>query len=243
MNATAFETVNYEKQDNLALVTLNRPRVLNVYSTQMRDDLWQIFEAVRDDPDVHVVILSGAGRAFCAGADLSDFGKAPSRVIARQVRWERDLWGLLLGLDKPLIAALHGYTFGSGLEMALCCDLRLASEDAIFSFPEVSLSIIPAAGGSQTLPRAIGRGKALELLLTCERIDAAEAYRVGLVHRVFPPEHLLTEARAMANKLLCFDQRAVRSTKRAILRGLDLRLEEGLALERNLITLLWRRKT
>ena len=161
-----FETLLYEKQGGRAYVTLNRPQVLNIYNLQMRDELCQLLSAIRDDPEVLVVVFRGAGeRAFCAGADLSEFLTAPSPVIARQVRFERDVWGLFLSLPQPLIAALHGYVLGSGIEIALCCDLRIASEDVRFGLPEPSLGIIPAAGGTQTLPRTIGRAKSLEMLL------------------------------------------------------------------------------
>ncbi len=128
-----FQTVIYEKSENIAYITLNRPHVLNVYNLQMRDELYQILRAIKDDEEVKIAILKGAGnKAFCAGADLSEFLTAPSPVIARQVRWERDIWGLFLSLPQPLIGALHGYILGSGIEMALCCDLRIASEDARF---------------------------------------------------------------------------------------------------------------
>ena len=130
---TAFETLIYEKQGPIAWVTLNRPAVLNAYNLAMRDELYEVLEAIRDDPEVHGVILCGAGdRAFCAGADLTEFGTAPSQAIARQVRWERDVWGLFLGLDRPMVAAVHGYVLGSGMEMALLCDIRIAAEDAVF---------------------------------------------------------------------------------------------------------------
>jgi len=157
-----FQTVVYEKHDNIAYITLNRPQVLNVYNVQMRDELYQILGAIKDDDEVMAIILKGAGeKAFCAGADLSEFLTAPSPVIARQVRWERDLWGLFLSLTQPLIGALHGYVLGSGIEMALCCDLRIASEDAKFGLPEAGLGIIPAAGATQTLPRVVGQAKAI----------------------------------------------------------------------------------
>src|SRR4030067_2448380 len=124
----------------------------------MRNDLYEVLGAIKDDSEVRVAILSGAGeKAFCAGADLSEFLTAPSPIVARQVRFERDVWGLFLSLPQPLIAALHGYVLGSGIEMALCCDLRIASEDARFRLPEASLGIIPAAGGTQKLPRTVGR--------------------------------------------------------------------------------------
>ena len=136
--------------------------------------------------------MKGAGdRAFCAGADLTEFLTAPSPVIARQVRFERDVWGVFLSIHKPLIAALHGYVLGSGIEMALCCDIRIASDDTQFGVPEMGLGIIPAAGGSQTLPRIIGRGRALEMLLSGRRVSAAEALRMKLVNRVVPRADLL----------------------------------------------------
>jgi enoyl-CoA hydratase len=232
---SAFETIIYEKQDAIAYITLNRPQVLNVYNIKMRDELYQILGAIKDDPDVSVVILKGTGdKAFCAGADLSEFLTAPSPIIARQVRWERDVWGLFLSLSQPVVAALHGYVLGDGIEMALCCDLRIASEDAQFGTPEVGLGIIPAAGGTQTLPRTVGRGKALEMLLTGRRINAEEAYKAGLVNRVVPREKLLPTVEEIARKIASYNQMAVRCAKQAIVRGSDLPLKEGLELEKRL---------
>lgn len=233
-----FPTVIYEKTENIAYVTLNRPQVLNSYNTRMRDELYQILGAIKDDDEVAVVILKGAGdKAFCAGADLTEFLTAPSPVIARQVRHERDVWGLFLSLPQPVIAALHGYVLGSGLEMALCCDLRIAADDARFGFPEVPLGIIPAAGGTQTLPRAIGKSRALEMLLTARRIDAREAYDIGLVNQVVPRAELLPATEAIARKITRLAQEAVRYAKQAVVRGLDLPLAEGLELERKLAAL------
>ncbi|MFC2067022.1 enoyl-CoA hydratase/isomerase family protein [Chloroflexota bacterium] len=225
----------YEKQDDIAYVTLNRPQFLNAYNLQMRDELYQVLAAIRDDPEVRVAIFRGAGeRAFCAGADLSEFLTAPSPTIARQVRWERDIWGLFLSITKPLIAALHGYVLGSGIEIALCCDIRLASEDAQFGLPEVGLGILPAAGGSQTLPRTIGRAQALEILLTGRWIKAEEARRLKLVNRVVPRAELLPEAGRLANKIKAHSPLAVSHAKQAITRGLGLSLELGLELEARL---------
>ena len=137
---------------------MNRPRVMNAYNVLMRDELFVTLEAVRDDPDVRVAVISGAGeRAFCAGADLTEFGTAPSQAVARQVRWERDIWGLFLALGKPLVAAMRGYVIGSGVEIACLCDIRIAADDAQFAMPEVALGMIPAAGGTQTLRRVDGR--------------------------------------------------------------------------------------
>src|SRR5512139_847831 len=161
-----FETVLYEKKNSVAQVTLNRPQALNAFSVQMRDDLYEILGAIRADDEVRVAIFKGAGeKAFCTGADLKEFLTAPSVVKARWIRAVRDLWRLFLSMPQPLIAALHGYVLGSGIEIALYCDLRIASRDVIFGFPEVTLGILPAAGGTQTLPRALGLSGALDMLL------------------------------------------------------------------------------
>lgn len=230
-----FETITFEKNEGIGYVTLNRPRVLNAYNLRMRDEIYQVLGAIRDDPEVMAVIFSGAGeRAFSVGADITEFLTAPSPVIARQVRWERDVWGLFLSIPKPLIAALHGYVLGSGLEMALCCDLRIATENARLGLPEIMLGMIPPAGGTQNLPRTAGRAKALEMLLSGEWIDAREAYRIGLVNQVVAPQDLLPAAEGMARKIMSRSALAVRYAKEAVNRGLELSLEEGLELERKL---------
>ena len=230
-----FEVIIYQKQNDIGYVTLNRPQALNVYNLQMRDELYQALGAIKDDPEIKVAIFRGTGeRAFCAGADLTEFLTAPSPVIARQVRWERDVWGLFLSITKPLIAALHGYVLGSGIEIALCCDIRLASEDTQFGLPEVGLGIIPAAGGSQTLPRTIGRAKALEMLLTGRWIEAKEAHQLRLVNQVVPRHDLLPAAERLAKKIKNYNPIAVSCAKQAITRGLDLTLEQGLELEAKL---------
>jgi len=232
-----FETVVYQKLDTIAFVTLNRPRVLNVYNIRMRDELLQVLSAIKDDPEVMVAVFKGAGeRAFCAGADLSEFLTAPSPTIARQVRWERDVWGLFLSLPQPLIAALHGYVLGSGIEIALCCDIRIAAEDTQFGLPELGLGIIPAAGATQTLSRTIGRARACEMMVTGHRIDAEEAFAIGLVNRVVPRDELLSTAESMARQIALFDPAAVRKAKQAVVRGSDLTLPEGLKLEKRLAT-------
>ena len=230
-----FETLIYEKSDHIAYVTLNRPQALNVYNIQMRDDLYQVLGAIKDDPEVRVAIFKGAGeKAFCAGADLSEFLSAPSPIIARQARFGRDVWGLFLSIPQPLIAAVHGYVLGSGIEIMLCCDIRIASEDAKFGLPEGGLGILPAAGGTQTLPRAIGRARALEMLLTNRWLSSEEAYNTGLVNQVVLKNKLLETAEEMAKRIASFDPMVVRNAKQAVLRGLDLSLAEGLELERRL---------
>jgi enoyl-CoA hydratase/carnithine racemase len=230
-----FEVLIYEKRDGIAWVTLNRPKALNVYNLRMRDELYEVLGAIRDDPEVRVAVFKGAGKkAFCAGADLTEFLTAPPPVAARQARWERDLWGIFLGINRPLIAALHGYVLGSGIEIALCCDIRLASEDALFGLPEPELGILPAAGGSQTLPRTVGEAGALEMLLSGRWLKADEACRLKLVNRVVPRDSLLPEAEKLAGKLAAYRPQALSCAKQAVTRGLDLSLEQGLELEAKL---------
>ena len=234
-----FETIIYEKKDGTGYVTLNRPKALNAYNIKMRDELYQVLAAVRDDPDVRVIIFSGAGdKAFCAGADLTEFLTAPSPVIARQVRFERDVWTRFLGIDKPIIAALHGYVLGDGVEIAACCDIRLASENVSFGTPEMGLGIITAAGGSQTIPRIINRAQALDILITGRWVEAEEALKIKLVNRIVPREQLIPEAEKIAERIKSFRPEAVSFAKQAITRGLDMSLEQGLKLEAALGTLL-----
>jgi len=220
-----FETVIYERKGNIGYVTLNRPRVLNVFSVQMRDDLYEILHAIKVDDEIRAVIFKGAGeKAFCAGADLSEFLTAPSVVKARQIRLLRDLWGLFRSMPQPLIAALHGYVLGSGMEIALFCDIRIAAENAIFGLPEMGLAIIPGAGGTQTLPRVIGLSRSLDMLLTNRRMDAQEA--LG--------DRLLETAEEVAQKIASYYMTAVRNAKQAIHQGLDMPLQQGMDLERRL---------
>jgi enoyl-CoA hydratase len=230
-----FETVIYERNGNIGYVTLNRPRVLNVYSVQMRDDLYEVLSAIKLDDEIRAVILKGAGeKAFCAGADLSEFLTAPSVVKARQIRVLRDLWGLFRSMPQPLIAALHGYVLGSGMEIAMFCDIRIAAENVIFGLPEMGLGIIPGAGGTQTIPRVIGLSRSLDMLLTNRRMNAQEALDSGLVSRVVPVDRLLETADEIARKIASFNTVAVRNAKQAILQGLDMPLQQGLDLERRL---------
>ena len=227
--------VLYSKSGAVAHIVLNRPQVLNAYNVQMRDELFVTLEAVRDDPDVRVAVISGAGdRAFCAGADLTEFGAAPSQVIAREVRWERDIWGLFLSIHKPLIAAVRGYVIGSGVEIACLCDFRIAADDAQFAMPEVALGMIPAAGGTQTLRRVIGASRAMEIALTNRRIGVEEAKRIGLAHSVVNASALMAEANDVAQQLAALDPKALELARRAISEGLDMPLAAGLELERRL---------
>ncbi len=223
----------FEKSDDgVAWLTLNRPDVLNAMNMAVRDDLWSLLQAVRDDPEIRVAVFQGAGdRAFSAGADISEFGTAPSYVESRRARRDRDVWALMLEITKPLIAAMHGFAYGAGCELPLLCDIRIAADDARFALPEVTLGYIPSAGGTQTLPRTIPPGIARELILTGDTIDARRALAIGLVNRVVRRARLHDEAAAMAAKLAALPPDSVRAVKEAMLRGADLPLEDALRLE------------
>ena len=168
----------------LATITLNRPERLNAISMEMRDLIWTYLEACRDTPDVRVILFRGEGAAFSAGADISEFGTAPSVMEARNARHQRDLWGELIGHRCATVAAMHGYCFGAGLELPLCCDLRIAARGTTFALPEVTLGYIPSAGGTQTLPRTVPPGVAAQMILSGEPIGADAALRWGLVDEV-----------------------------------------------------------
>ena len=235
MSGEHFAACIYDKRGPVAYVILNRPEVINAFNVQMRDDLWEVFGAVADDPDVRALLLRGAGpKGFCSGADLTEFGTAPSQAAARRVRWQRDVFGRLLRLPKPVVAALHGHVVGSGVEMALLCDIRIAATDAVFSMPETSLGLVPGAGGTQTLPRFVRRGVALRMLLAGDSLDAGEALSAGLVQYVVPREALGEKTEELAGRLAALRPAAVAATKRALRAALDMPLEAGLAAERRM---------
>ena len=235
MPSTAPPLIRFEREGDIAFVTLDRPERLNAVSMQMRDALWGVLTALRDDPTVRCAVFAGAGdRAFSAGADITEFGSAPGLMDARAARQQRDLWGVMSTLSVPLIAAIHGFAYGAGCEMSMYCDLRVASEDARFAFPEVTLGYIPSAGGTQTVPRHAPRSEALRMVTSGEPLSAAEALRAGLVHSVVRREDLMPTARAWAERIAAADPVATRAAKRAILEGVDLPLADGLALERRL---------
>lgn len=231
--------VLYETLDGgrIAVVTLNRPERLNAYDVAMRDGLYEALSAVRDDPAVRAMILRGNGPAFSSGGDVAEFGSAPSPTRARQVRWLRDVWGTLWRLPAISIAAVHGYAVGGGFEMALLCDQCVASRGARFALPETGLGMIPGVAGTQTLPRLIGRARALRLVLAGEWLDARAAHELGLVGRVVTPGRLWPTALAAARRIARLDVSLVRRLKRAVNEGLDGSLIAGLGLEQRLMKL------
>jgi enoyl-CoA hydratase/carnithine racemase len=186
----------------LATITLNRPGRLNAINLEMRDLLWTYLAACRDTPEVRVILFRGEGAAFSAGADITEFGTAPSIMAARSARHDRDIWWELLNHRCLTVARMHGFCYGAGLELPLCCDYRIAEEGTRFALPEVTLGYIPSAGGTQTLPRLIPPGVAAHLILTGEPIDAVAAARWGLVDRVVPAAALDAEVDVFIDGLL-----------------------------------------
>jgi len=232
--SAAADAVLYDKDGAVGIIALNRPHVRNAYNVAMRDRLYETLQAVRDDPEVRAIVLCGRGPAFCSGGDVREFGTAPSPATARDVRWRRDVWGILRALPQPTIAAVHGYVVGGGLEMALLCDLCVATPEARFAYPETGLGMIPGVAGTQTTARAIGLGRALDVVLTGRWLDAATAARVGIVSRIVPGLDLLTEALDLARRLAALPTQLVARLKRAVDDGLDMSLSDGLALEQTL---------
>ncbi len=228
----SFATVQYRRAGRTAYVTLNRPEVLNVFSVQMRDDLFEVLSAIRLDDDIRVMVLNGAGdRAFCAGADLSEFLTAPSALAARQIRALRDLWGLMRSMPQPMVCALHGYVLGSGVELAMFCDIRIAARDVVFGLPEAHLGILPGAGGTQTVPGAGGLSQALAMMLANRRMNAEQALRCGMLNRVVDRDELAGAVESMVSSIACRRPETVRILKQLVARGDDLSLQEGLRME------------
>lgn len=226
--------VLYSKRGSVAWVTLNRPGQLNAYNMTMRDDMFQILGAIHDDSDVRAMVLRGAGPAFSTGGDLAEFGMAPSPMVARWVRFRRDVWGMMRALPIPTVAAIHGYTVGGGLEMALLCDLAIAADDTQICLPETGAGMIPGVAGTQTASRRLGLGRALDLCITGRWIDAQEALLIGLVAEVVPAAQLDRRALKMAREIGRFPRERAAMLKLAVWGGLDLPLGEGLDLERRL---------
>jgi E-phenylitaconyl-CoA hydratase len=234
-------TIQFSLKDHVATVVLNRPDAMNAIDPEMRVELIKTWNRVRDDDDIWVVVITGAGeKAFCAGADLKrtmpteetfaqqTFNKpAPISPVAH------------MEMDKPIIAAINGYAMGGGLELALACDIRIASEAAQFALSEARIGSIPGSGGTQRLPRAISLSNAMLMLLTGDRIDAQEAYRTGLVSKVVPPAELMPAALAIAERIASNAPLAVRAIKRLVKRGMDLPLAHAIDAERYTFGLLY----
>jgi enoyl-CoA hydratase/carnithine racemase len=230
----AEPAVLFDKRGDVAWVTLNRPKQYNAYNIAMRDGLYEALWAVHHDPEVRAMVLTGAGPAFSTGGDLHEFGQAPSPVVARWIRFRRDVWGLLRSLPVPTIAAVHGFTVGGGLEMLLLCDLAVAADDTRICFPETGTGMIPGVAGTQTASRRLGLGWALDLCITGRWIDPAQALCIGLVAEVVPLAMLERRALALAQELSRVPRHLAVLAKTAVWEGLELPMEQALELERRL---------
>ena len=216
------QTIIYTKKNHVAHITLNRPEVGNIINQQLAQEMEALCSGVNQDDDIYVVVLTGAGdRAFCSGSES-----------------KMDVATAVASIDRPVIAAINGDALGVGLELALSCDIRLASDKARFGLPQVASGLIPMNGGTQRLPRLIGKGKALELILTAETIGAEEAFKLGLVSKVVPQEKLASEAETLAQNMASKAPISLRYVKEAVNKGMDLTLEQGLRLEGDLYFLL-----
>jgi enoyl-CoA hydratase/carnithine racemase len=230
--ALALENVLYQKKESVAYITVNRLKVLNALSHQTFVDLRAAFEDARDDAAVRGVILTGAGdKAFIAGADISELATVTAVEAAQSSNVGQEVLNLVENLGKPVIAAINGFALGGGCETAMACTIRVASETAKFGQPEVKLGLVPGGGGTQRLPRLVGKGRALQIILSGEMISAQEAYRIGLVNEVVPATEVMARAEAILKQIFANAPLAVRYSLEAVNKGLETSQSEGQALE------------
>jgi enoyl-CoA hydratase/carnithine racemase len=228
----ALANVLYEKRGGIAYTTVNRPKVLNALNSQTWKDLRAAFEDARDDAAVRGVILTGVGdKAFIAGADIGELAHATALDAQRSSRFGQDVLDLIENLGKPVVAAINGFALGGGCETAMACTIRIAVEHAKFGQPEVKLGLVPGCGGTQRLPRLIGKGRALQLILSGGVISAQEAYRMGLVNEIVPATDLITRAEAILSEIASNAPVAVKYAIEATNKGMDTSQSEGLLLE------------
>ena len=224
--------VLYMKKGNIAYVTVNRPKVLNALNTPTWSDLRKAFEDARDDAAIRGVILTGAGdKAFIAGADISELAQVGAFEAEQSSRFGQQVLDLIENLGKPVIAAVNGFALGGGCETAMACTIRIAVDTAKFGQPEVVLGLVPGGGGTQRLPRLVGKGRALQLILSGEMITAQEAYRIGLVNEVVPADELITRTEAILQKIASNAPIAVKFALEAANKGMETSQSEGLLLE------------
>jgi len=224
--------VNYEKKDNIAIITLNRPEKLNALSRELLVDLREVLESASRDPEVRVIVITGAGKAFCAGADVVEFTK--SLVEIREfIDLGRRVFDFLESLEKPVIAVVHGFALGGGFELALACDLIIAAEGSQLGSPEINLGIIPGWGGTQKLLITMGPYKAREIIMLGDRISAEEALKLGIVNRVVPADKVVEEALLIAKKLAEKSPLALSAAKSVLNKSLRIMMSIGLEIERD----------
>src|SRR5436305_3753064 len=230
-----FESLVFEKKNNIAYVTIDRPKVLNALNMATMGELRNAFTDLKQDRELRVVILTGAGeKSFVAGADIGELQKNNPVEAKEYTHRGQAVLNLIENLGKPVIACINGFALGGGCEMALACTMRLASENAKLGQPEVKLGIIPGYGGTQRLPRLVGKGIAMQLLLTGEMITAQEAHRIGLVNEVIPANQLITRAEAIAQSIIKNAPLAIQYCLEAVNHGMEMTQQEGLYLEATL---------
>ena len=229
--ALTLENILYTKKDAIAYVTVNRPKVLNALNTPTWEELRMAFEDARHDGTVRGVILTGADKAFIAGADIGELAHATAFEAERSSRFGQDVLDLIENLGKPVVAAINGFALGGGCEAAMACTIRIAVDTAKFGQPEVALGLVPGGGGTQRLPRLVGKGRALQLILSGEMISASEAHRIGLVNEVVPAAELIARAEAILQKIASNAPIAVKFALEAANKGMETSQSEGLLLE------------
>jgi len=235
VSALQLQNVLYEKKGPIAYVTLNRPKVLNALSQAVFSELKEVFGDARDDASVRGVILTGSGdKAFAAGADIAEMSTSTGVQAEESTRHAQAVTELIENLGKPVIGAVNGFALGGGCELAMACTIRIASENAKFGQPEVKLGIMPGAGGTQRLPRLIGKGRALQLILTGDIVNVQEAYRIGLVNEVVPLANLIPRAEAILHQINSNAPLGVKFSIDAVNKGLDGSVSEGLLIEASL---------
>ncbi len=228
-----METIRYEQNGNLAIITLNRPESMNAFNYEMLRELGQVAESIRINPDIRVVIFTGAGnKAFSVGADLKERKTLTEQQVKRNIYKIGEVFSTIENLPQPTISMMNGYAFGGGMELALSCDFRIGTDDLVLGLTETSLAIIPGAGGTQRLPRLIGESKAMELILTARRLKAEEALTYGILTKVVSRESLLEETRKFADLMLANGPIALQQAKFAIKHGMNADLQTGLNIER-----------
>ena len=230
----SYDTVQFSVSDRIATVTINRPDKLNALNKAVFADLVKVISEIGTRSDIGGAILTGAGRAFVAGADISELERLDQRAAKELMLAGQGVFNSLESLSKPVIAAVNGFALGGGCELAMACHVRIAGDAAKFGLPEVKLGLIPGYGGTQRLARLVGKGRALQLLMTGEMIDAAEAYRIGLVNKVAQATDLMNAAQEMMKAMLANAPLALGSCIRAVNDGYDIPLREALGLEANL---------
>jgi enoyl-CoA hydratase len=233
-----FENLLYESRDTIALITINRPAVRNALNAATVRELGAAFDQAKKDPAVRVVILTGAGeKAFVAGADINELAVQNPAGGKEYALAGQGIFSAIENLDKPVIAAVNGFALGGGCELAMACTFRIASENAMLGQPEVKLGIIPGYGGSQRLPRLVGKGQAMQIVLTGEMISAAEALRIGLVNQVVSQSELISTAESIAKKIIANAPLAVKFAMEAVNRGMEMTESDGQFLEATLFGL------